>query len=106
MDKIIAIFKKELQSYFYSPIAYIIMVAFLTATGLLFYFLVIPSGIASLRIIFDNFIFSIVLIIYIPAITMRSFSEERRTGTLEFLLTRPLTDMDLVLGKYLSALST
>ena len=100
----LAIFRKELNSFFSSPIAYIVMVVFLTAVGLMLW--VFPStsvldyGYAELNTFFT--VTPYVLLFLVPAITMRSFAEEFRNGTIELLLTKPLSDWDLVLGKFLA----
>jgi ABC-2 type transport system permease protein len=63
-------------------------------------------NVASMREFFGSFFIQLVLfVVFIPAITMRSFSEEKKQGTLELLLTKPITDTELILGKYLSALT-
>ncbi|NOS86859.1 MAG: ABC transporter permease subunit [Ignavibacteria bacterium] len=100
------IFSKELKSYFNSPIAYIVMIVFMAISGFLFTMSFFQINIASMREFFGSFFIQLVLfVVFIPAITMRSFSEERKQGTLELLLTKPITDIELILGKYLSALT-
>ena len=100
------IYFKELKSYFNSPIAYIVMIVFLAISGFLFTMNFFQANIASMRDFFGSFFIQMVLfVVFIPAITMRSFSEEKKQGTLELLLTKPVTDLELILGKYLSALS-
>ena len=100
----LAIFRKELNSFFSSPIAYIVMVIFLTAVGLLLWVFpgtsVLDYGYAELNTFFS--VAPYVLLFLIPAITMRSFAEEFRNGTIELLLTKPLSDWRLVLGKFLA----
>ncbi len=98
------IFRRELQSYFNSPVAYVFLVAFLLLTG----FLTFMAGyyyerrVADLRQSF--FIWHIwVYLLLIPAATMGSWAEERRTGTIELLLTMPITLWQAVLGKFLAA---
>lgn len=106
MQNIKTIFLKELRSYFNSPIAYIVMIVYLIISGFLFIWLsFFQAGVASLRDYFGNFFIQLILfVVFIPAITMRSFSEEKKQGTLELLLTKPVKDMELIFGKYLSAL--
>lgn len=105
-QNIITIFTKELKSYFNSPIAYIVMIVFLSISGFLFTMSFFQINIASMREFFGSFFIQLVLfVVFIPAITMRSFSEEKKQGTLELLLTKPVTDLELILGKYLSALT-
>ncbi len=100
------IFTKELKSYFNSPIAYIVMIVFMAISGFLFTMSFFQINIASMREFFGSFFIQLVLfVVFIPAITMRSFSEEKKQGTLELLLTKPITDIELILGKYLSALT-
>jgi len=100
------IFSKELKSYFNSPVAYIVMIVFMSISGFLFTMSFFQINIASMREFFGSFFIQLVLfVVFIPAITMRSFSEEKKQGTLELLLTKPITDIELILGKYLSALT-
>ena len=103
---ITTIFSKELKSYFNSPVAYIVMIVFMVISGFLFTMSFFQINIASMREFFGSFFIQLVLfVVFIPAITMRSFSEEKKQGTLELLLTKPVTDIELILGKYLSALT-
>ena len=100
------IFSKELKSYFNSPVAYIVMIVFMVISGFLFTMSFFQVNQASMREFFGSFFIQLVLfVVFIPAITMRSFSEEKKQGTLELLLTKPITDIELILGKYLSALT-
>lgn len=100
------IFSKELKSYFNSPVAYIVMIVFMVISGFLFTMSFFQINVASMREFFGSFFIQLVLfVVFIPAITMRSFSEEKKQGTLELLLTKPITDIELILGKYLSALT-
>src|SRR5438105_4105001 len=105
MNNIKTIFQKELKSYFNSAIAYIIIIVFLVISGVLFFSLsFFQANVASMRDFFGNFFIQLMLfVVFIPAITMRSFSEEKKQGTLELLLTKPVTDFELVLGKYFAA---
>ncbi|MCE1165984.1 MAG: ABC transporter permease [Bacteroidetes bacterium] len=103
MKNSITIFKKELKSYFTSPVAYIIMVVFLIITGWFFTSNLFVAGVVTMRSVFD--IIPFILLFYIPAISMRTFSEEKKSGTIELLLTKPLSDFDIVLGKFLSTLT-
>jgi len=99
-----AIFNKEINSFFSSLTAYIVMAVFLTAVGLLIWVFpdtnVLNYGYADLGAFFNLTPF--VLLFLIPAITMRSLAEEVRNGTIELLLTKPLSDWGLVLGKFLA----
>ena len=97
-----AIFQKEIGSFFNSLIAYIVMAAFLTAVGLIVWVFpdsnILDYGYADLGSFFQ--LAPYVLLFLIPAITMRSIAEEARNGTLELLLTKPLRNSELVLGKF------
>ncbi len=99
-----AIFQKEISSFFNSLIAYIVMAAFLVAVGLIVWVFpdssVLDYGYADMSVFFSLAPF--VLLFLIPAVTMRSLAEESRTGTLELLLTKPLSDASLVVGKFLA----
>ncbi|HEX5168594.1 MAG TPA: gliding motility-associated ABC transporter permease subunit GldF [Cyclobacteriaceae bacterium] len=98
----IHILTKEFNSFLNSLIAYIVIGVFLTGMGLLVWvfpeFSVIEYGYADLGTLFT--VAPYVFIFLIPAITMRSFAEERKGGTIELLLTKPLTDWDIILGKF------
>jgi ABC-2 type transport system permease protein len=102
MNKTFAIVKKELHSYFSSPIAYLILIATLSLFNVFFFLIIDQNHEASLRDIFILMEFMFVFLI--PLLTMRMFSEEKANGTMEFLLTSPLTLSMIVLGKYLSML--
>lgn len=98
---------KEINSFLNSLIAYIIIAVFLTATGLLIWVFpetsIIDYGFADMSSFFS--LTPYIFMFLIPAITMRMFSEERRNGTMELLLTRPLRDSDIILGKYLAGVA-
>lgn len=102
MNKVLVLARKELRSYLDSPVAYGVVVFFLVFTSLwLFYlqgFFLLDT--ASLRPYFSAF--PVAYILLIPALTMRSWAEERKLGTEELLLTLPLSEVDLVLGKFCS----
>lgn len=104
----LALLRKEIRSFLSSLIGYIVMAVFLLLMGLFMWIFpgewnTLDNGIASLDTLFVMAPW--VFMFLIPAITMRSFAEERRTGTMELLLTRPLTDFQIVLAKYLGGLS-
>jgi len=105
VETVIPIFKKEFRSYFQSPIAYIFLTVFLIIlNGLLFWasgFLVV--GQADLRDFFG--LISIMLIFFVPAMSMRLWSEEMKLGTMELLMTFPVRDWEAVVGKFLAALA-
>ncbi|WP_138481100.1 gliding motility-associated ABC transporter permease subunit GldF [Dyadobacter bucti] len=98
----LAIFQKEIGSFFNSLIAYIVMAVFLTAVGLIVWVFpdsnILDYGYAELGSFFQ--LAPYVLLFLIPAITMRSLADEIKTGTLELLLTKPLLNRDLILGKF------
>jgi ABC-2 type transport system permease protein len=102
MNKILALTKKELHSYFSSPIAYIILIATLSLFNILFFMIIDQNREVSLRDIFQ--IMEFMFIFIIPLLTMKLFAEEKANGTMEFLLTSPLTPTMIVLGKYFSML--
>jgi ABC-2 type transport system permease protein len=104
VNKIRAIVRKELKSYFNSPIAYIVMGIFLIVMSILYlgYNRYTAFHIAELRLFF-NYIPN-VFILVIPAITMRIWAEEKRSGTEEVLLTLPFKEYELVIGKFIAPL--
>ncbi|HRR24188.1 MAG TPA: ABC transporter permease subunit, partial [Bacteroidia bacterium] len=103
-----SLFKKEINSFLNSLIGYISVAVFLIVIGLFLWVFpgndlnIAESGYAAVDSLFN--ITPWVYMFLIPAITMRMFSEEKRTGTLEILLTKPLTEFQIVLAKYLSGL--
>ena len=105
MNKIWIIARRELNVFFDSLMAYILLVAFLAFTGIFTWLMVADvflSNQASLQSFFGVSYWT--LFILIPAITMRMVAEEKKAGTLELLLTKPLTDWQVVLGKFLGSL--
>lgn len=101
MKNIIAITKKELSSYFNSPIAYIFISIFLITTNWIFFQNFFLLNQASMRNYFN--ILPWVFIFLAPAVTMRLFAEEKKSGTIEALLTLPVSDWEVVIAKFLSA---
>ncbi|WP_291402912.1 gliding motility-associated ABC transporter permease subunit GldF [Daejeonella sp.] len=103
----ISIFFKELSAFFTSLVAYMTMAAFLLVTGLFLWVFpdssILDYGYAGLDSFFN--IAPYLFIFLIPAISMRSLAEEKKDGTFELLATRPLSDWDIVLGKFLACLS-
>lgn len=102
----ISILKKELNSFFSSPIAYLVIAVYLVINGLFLWvfessFNILHAGFADLNSYF--FLAPWIFIFLIPAITMRSFSDEINTGTIEILKTKPITIWQLIIGKYLGA---
>jgi len=102
MSAFASIFKREVRSYFATPIAYVFLVIFLFFSS----FLTFQKGFfesrdASLRLFFSNM--PLLFLFLVPAIAMRLWAEERRSNSLEFLLTLPVTTAQAVLGKFLAA---
>jgi len=103
MRSVLAVTKRELRSYFNSPAAYAVIVFFLVFTAAWLFFIqqFFAKDSSSLRAYFG--IFPTVFVLLIPAITMRSWAEERKLGTDELLFTFPIREAELVAGKYLAA---
>ena len=105
MNKVWIIAKRELNVFFDSLIAYLIIVIFLGFTGLFTWLMgtnVFVSGQASMQSFFSVAYWT--LFFFIPAITMRMIAEENKSGTIELLLTKPVTDWQVIIGKFLSGL--
>jgi ABC-2 type transport system permease protein len=103
MGTMLAIWRREFKAYFNSPVAYFVITAFLVLVGILFFVPFFMQDRVSMRGFFGLAPF--LFVFFAPAITMRLIAEERRTGTLELLITMPVRDVDVILGKYLAALS-
>ena len=122
MKNIWILFKKELKAYFVSPVAYVMIVVFLLLAGYFFFSLTAAFNLQSMQFmryqapkhdmnvnemvimpLFYNI--SIILLLMVPLFTMRMYAEERKAGTLEVLLTSPLSNLQLMLGKFLGALT-
>lgn len=107
MTEILAIYRKEMKTYFNSPIAFIVIASFLVITNWLFFdygdYPFFAINIADIRGIFD--FGAIVLLFIAPAVSMRLISEEKHQDTLELLVTMPISDMQIIIGKYLSTLA-
>jgi ABC-2 type transport system permease protein len=97
------IFQREIASYFFSPIAYVVISVFLVASGFFFAGNLQFWQEASLKGSLDSIQFFLLLLT--PVITMKLFSEETKSGTIETLMTSPVSDFDVVFGKFLAALS-
>lgn len=97
-----AIVKKELRHYFFSPLAYVVISIFLAITGWFFTSNLFLIKEAELRGVME--IMPLVLMFFIPAITMRTIAEEKKLDTIQLILTMPLKEWQLVVGKYLSVL--
>ncbi len=115
MSGALAIFRRELLGLWVTPLAWVMLVVFLLIQGLSFYSIVVHvSSMTSASIdsgpvqaYFGQSIFLLVsLLLVCPALTMRVFAEERKSGTIEALLTAPVTPLGVVLGKYLATLAT
>ena len=104
MKQILSITRKEVNSYFSSPMALIFLGAFLAVTLFAFFWVetFFARGIADVRPLFKWM--PVLLIFLVAALTMRQWSEEQRSGTLEMLFTMPMKLYQLVLGKFLAAL--
>lgn len=122
MRNILAIAGKEIRSYFVSPIAYVVIGLFAVLYGLFY----VASLLVMVRVSMQMGMFgggpqsininefmirpllgntAVVLLFMLPMITMRSYAEEKRTGTIELLLTRPITDFQIAMGKFLGAMA-
>ncbi len=101
---ILPVIRKELKSYFNSPIAYVVVVTFLIFSSIWVFYLqsFFAADVASLRDFFS--VIPVVFMIVIPALTMRSWAEEKKLGTMEVLMTLPFRESTVVLGKFLAAL--
>lgn len=102
MRNVWTITMRELKAYFVSPIAYAVSALFLVLMGALFTLNISFSREASMRDTFNTMVF--ILLLIAPALTMRLLAEEQRMGTIELLLTSPVHDWQVVVGKYLGSL--
>jgi ABC-2 type transport system permease protein len=121
MSNILAIAHKELKSYFSTPIGYIVIGFFALLWGWFFYVMLMYFNQQSLQLgglegqsnadmnqqlirpLFLNA--SVILLFVLPLVTMRTYSEEKRSGTIELLLTSPVTDVQIIIGKFLGAMT-
>ncbi len=122
MSNVIAIAGKELRAYFHSPIAYLVMTMYAAICGFVFYSSVAFYVVQTFRMqamggmgappmsLNENIIrpilagvITVVLLFLIPLVTMRLYAEEKRSGTIELLLTSPVTDLEIIFGKFLGA---
>jgi ABC-2 type transport system permease protein len=101
MSGMLAVYQKELWIYFRSPIAYFVVAVFLVGTGYFFTYNIVLIGNATMTETFQNM--GILLLLVMPVVSMRLFASEYSAGTMELLLTLPLTPWQIVLGKYLGA---
>ena len=95
--------QKELRSYFNSPVAYVILALFLLIAGWFFAAGLFLVGQADMRDLVGTVI-PLAFLFFVPAISMRLIAEEKKSGTLELIVTMPVRDVEIVLGKYLAAL--
>src|SRR5271163_1018035 len=98
MGRAIAIARRELSSYFYSPIAYVALSLFLLASAFAFWDDFVPGQPAEMRHIFQWMVWLLVFIV--PILSMGLLSQEWATGTIESLLTAPVSEADVILGKF------
>jgi ABC-2 type transport system permease protein len=110
MNAFLTLWRKEIATYFLSPIAYVVMIFFLVVMGFSFWMLATvlaqgPAGVTVMNELFGSFFFWITLLIVVPVLTMRLLAEEKRSGTMETLLTAPVSDATVVLAKYAGVLT-
>ncbi len=103
-----ALYLKEIRSFLNAVAGYVVILVFLVSTGLFLWFFptdfnILDYGYANLDGLF--IVAPMVFLFLVPAVTMRSFSEEKKSGTIELLLTRPLTDMQIITAKFLAAVT-
>ena len=121
MGNVLAIAQREIKAYFGSPIAYVVIGFFALVFGYFFYALLVyfdrqsmqmagmggPQAVnineQLVRPVFLNS--SVIILFVLPLITMRTYSEEKRSGTIELLLTAPLSDLQIIIGKFLGAMA-
>ncbi|MBI2879712.1 MAG: ABC transporter permease subunit [Candidatus Rokubacteria bacterium] len=118
-----SIFKKEVRLYFVSPIAYVVFAIFALVSGVFFYGYLIDYAFYSMRAAMSpmlagdlnitegvmrpllQHVIAVIMLFVLPLLTMRLFAEEKKVGTIELLLTYPVRDGEVLLGKYLAALA-
>ena len=124
MRNVLAVAGKEMRHYFHSPIAYLVMTVYAALCGFFFYSFTATYVMQSFRMqamggmgappmSLNEYIIrpllagvlTVVLLLLVPLITMRLYAEEKRSGTIELLLTSPLTDLEIILGKFLGSLA-
>ena len=103
MSPALVISRREIRTYFNSPVAYIVVTVFMIITGYLFFTQLFLEKQADMRSFFG--VMPLMFMFLIPAITMRLLAEEKGSGTLELLITMPVRDWEVVVGKFLAALA-
>jgi len=103
MKAIATLYRREMRSYFVSPVAYIVLTLFFILAGFFFYNTITGNRQASMHGVFG--ILANLLLFTTPFITMRLIAEEKRSGTMELLLTSPVRPLDIILAKFLAAWS-
>ena len=109
MRNILTVCTKELYTYFVSPIAYFVCFVFSAISGFLFFYYLITTSINNgysagvMQTAFGSM--ATILLFFTPVLTMKLFAEERKSGTIELLLTSPITDGQVVLGKFFASLT-
>ncbi|MBE2213435.1 MAG: ABC transporter permease subunit [Opitutaceae bacterium] len=103
MNQVCPVFKREFLGYFRSPVAYVVLAAFLLVVGAVTFFLMdfFDRGTANLEPMFVPLVF--LYVFFIPAVAMRLWAEERRSGTIELMFTLPVSTTAAVIGKFLAA---
>jgi ABC-type uncharacterized transport system involved in gliding motility auxiliary subunit len=102
MSRIWTVARREFRALFDAPTGYILLIVFLGVNNFLFFRQVFLVGVASLRPMLD--LLPWILLFLVPAVTMRALADEVRTGTIEVVLAQPITELELVIGKYLGVL--
>lgn len=110
MSAFLTLWRKELTTYFLSPIAYIVMIFFLVVMGVIFSLLVSvlaegPAGVTIMNLLFGSPFYWMTMLVLAPVLTMRLFAEEKKSGTIETLMTAPVSDTAVVLSKFAGAVS-
>lgn len=111
MSGVLATFQRELRAYFFSPLAYVILFFLLAVNGAIFVIIVsylndpLAAAGRPFDYFFNNFYFWLLQLIVAPVLTMRLLAEERKSGSIEVLMTAPVTEGQVVAGKYLAALA-
>jgi ABC-2 type transport system permease protein len=109
MGRLITLLFRELSSFYYSAIAYVVLFFFLVLNGLSFWFAIAvlnraPSENTVVQVFFNSAFFWMAYLLVFPLITMRSFAEEFKLGTIETLMTAPIRDWEVVLSKFLACM--